>query len=162
MQKVCLGEIIKAQGLKGTVKVKSFTCGERFLTLSQVFLEDHLYQIESVRLSGSFVLLKLQGVSDRKQAEAITGKRLFIPNEQRASIPSFHYFIDDLIDLLVISTNGREIGYLKEVWSLPANDVFLVEGRDGEQMLIPALKDVVRKIDLEQKTMLVEEWGIVE
>ncbi len=161
MQKVCLGEVLKAQGLKGMVKVKPYTSRERFLTLSRAYLEEQLIDIDSAKIYGSFVLLKLGGISGRTQAEALVGKRLFVPREQRASIPAFHYFIDDLIDLQVKSTNGQKVGYLKEVWSLPANDVFLVEDKDGGQLLIPALKDVVKKIDLKERIMLVEEWGIV-
>jgi len=63
--------------------------------------------------------------------------------------------VHDLIGLKVCDVNGNKIGVITDVWLLPANDVYVVESK-GKEILIPAISDVVKKVDLENKMVIIE------
>lgn len=158
---VCVGRILKAHGVSGWVKVQPFTMPKRFRELERVFLKEELRKIEGVKDQSPFVLLKLQGIEDRSQAESFSGCSLFIPGSERPSLPDGEFYVDDLKGLKVISETGETIGELFEVWPLSGNDVFLVRDSKGKTVMIPALKEVIKEINFEEGFILVWERGIV-
>lgn len=155
---VSIGCVTGAHGIKGELKVTPWTDDpQRFRLLKEVTVlsstgSKGLYQIESVRFPHKSMLLKLKEVSDRTTAETFKGSELKIPREECVQLPPDHYYHFELVGLKVESVEGQFIGIIKDVMDLPANDVYVVEGADKE-ILIPAIKDVVKQIDLESGIM---------
>jgi 16S rRNA processing protein RimM len=101
------------------------------------------------------VLLKLKEVESPEEAKKLVGSFLEIEKEDVIKLPEGRYFVFDIVGLKVITTEEKKIGTVKEVISLPANDVYVVQGNQKEYD-IPATKEVVKKIDLERKVMIIE------
>lgn len=151
-----IGEITAPQGVRGEVRVQPFTDHpERFASLRQVWLGEPRnvrVTVEQARPHKGFWLVKLSGVDDRNQAETLRGVRLEVEPEDRAPLKPDEFYVDDLIGLPVITVEGRQLGRLEEVLQTGANDVWVVRGDParGEvrEVLLPALRDVVRQVDL--------------
>jgi 16S rRNA processing protein RimM len=103
--------------------------------------------VESQRLHQDRLLLKLAGVDDRSAAEELRGALLQVPIEAAVELPAGSYYWYQLIGLRVVDEAGRELGELVEVLPTGSNDVYVVRGQFGE-ILLPAIKDVVREVDL--------------
>jgi 16S rRNA processing protein RimM len=102
-------------------------------------------KLRQVRRGGAGWIVALEGVEDRSRAEELRGARLFA---RRADLPVTapdDWWIADLVGLNVVDEDGAELGVLEEVLKLPANDVFVVRGAQGE-ILVPVLEGVVREI----------------
>jgi len=166
MQRVTIGQISKVRGIKGEMVVVTLTDDpKRFSLLEKVLVSKDekitLFEVEKVRIElktkklKERVLLKLKGVESPEEAKKLVGGFLEIEKEDVIKLPEGRYFIFDIIGLKVITTEKKELGTVKEVISLPANDVYVVQGEKKEYD-IPALKEVVKKIDLERKLMIIE------
>ena len=166
MKRITIGQISKVRGLKGEMVVVSLTDDpQRFCGLEKVLVskdEDIAeFEVEKVRIGletkrlKEKVLLKLKGVEGPEEAKKLVGSYLEIERENLVRLPEGRYFIFDIIGLKVITTEKKEVGTVKEVISLPVNDVYVVQGEEKEYD-IPALKEVVKKIDLEKKIMIIE------
>jgi 16S rRNA processing protein RimM len=155
-----VGEIIKAQGIKGELKVIPLTDNPgRFGQLRRVFFRQaekwrELY-IQSYRLYKEFVFLKFDGVNDLTAAEDLGRGLLYIPREERPVPPAGRYYQDQILGLKVVTVTGEFLGEVDQIFQTGANDVYSVK-LQTRQVLIPALKSVVRRIDLIQGEMLVE------
>lgn len=154
-----IGQIVKPHGVKGEVSVVPHTdLPERFSWLEEVYLGDESpipVAIEAVRFHKGRLLLKLAGYDSREQAQELRGKLLQIPEDQAIPLEEGEYFLYQLIDLLVETTDGVEVGILTEIIETGANNVFVVQGPDGV-VLIPDIPDVVSEIDFDQKRMIIQ------
>ena len=156
-----IGIIVKPQGIAGEMRVLPTTDDpERFGLLKEVLVrfpkgQDETYKIVSTRLHKGLVLLKLEGITDRNAAEKMTRGVLLIPPEQAIPLNADEYFIRDLIGLTVQTESGEAIGTIKDVFPTGANDVYTVQNEDGKTFMIPAIKDVVRAVSMESRTMTV-------
>ena len=153
-----IGEVLKPQGIRGEVKVKPVTCDpERFYDLEQVFFEKNgqyePVQVLSARVDKSGAYLLLEGVSDRNEAEKLRGQLLYIDREHAVELPEDAEFICDLIGCHGADDEGRDLGELVDVMQPGGNDVYVFRGLLGE-VLVPALKDVVLRVDVREKQML--------
>jgi 16S rRNA processing protein RimM len=166
MKRITIGQISKVRGIKGEMVVVPLTDDpKRFSQLEKVFLSKDEkiteFGVEKVRVElkikrpKGMVLLKLKGVESPEEAKKLVGSFLEIEKEDVIKLPEGRYFIFDIIGLKVITTEEKKIGTVKEVISLPANDVYVVQG-DQKEYDIPATKEVVKKIDLERKVMIIE------
>ena len=116
---------------------------------------DELRRVERQRLHGDRVILKLAGIDDRTAAEAMRGALVRVPIEQAVELPPGSYFWHEIVGLRVQDTRGRALGTVAEVLATGSNDVYVVRSAEGE-LLLPAIKDVVRAIDREHGVMTVE------
>lgn len=153
-----IGEVLKPQGIRGEVKVKPVTCDpERFYDLTQVFFEKNgqysPVQVLSARVDKSGAYLLLEGVSDRNEAETLRGQLIYIDREHAVELPEDAEFICDLIGCHGADDEGRDLGELVDVMQPGGNDVYVFRGSLGE-VLVPALKDVVLRVDVREKQML--------
>lgn len=166
MQRIAIGQISRVHGIKGEMVVVPLTDDpERFSELERVFLlkDERVTEFEVERVRRHFktkrreerVLFKLKGVESPERAKELVGSFLEIEKKDLIKLPEGRYFIFDIIGLRVITTKEEEVGRVKEVISLPANDVWVVEGNQKEYD-IPAIKEVVKKIDLEKRVMIIE------
>ena len=156
MDKIIIGQVVNVVGLKGELKVYHYSdYRERFEELTKVFLEDTPYEINSVRYVKGTVILKLQGIDDRSQAEKHKGKNIYIDKEGLRVLPEDTYYIFDLIGLSVVEENGRFLGTVSNVIQSSAQDLFEVERENLNKFLIPAVDEFILNIDMESKTVTV-------
>lgn len=166
MQRITIGQISRVRGVKGEMVVVPLTDDpKRFSELQEVLLSKDekiaQFEVEDVRMDlkskrlKERVLLKLKGVETLEEAKKFVGSFLEIEKEDLIKLPEGRYFIFDIIGLKVITAEDKEVGTVREVISLPANDVYVVQGEQQEYD-IPAIKEVVKKIDLDKKVMIIE------
>ena len=157
---LAIGTVVKAFGLHGDVVILPMTeQPARFKKLKSVFVGRTAEQSGEVRVTHVAVekrgvRLRLENIADRTSAEKLVGAVLFV-DEKNAIRPSRgSYFVHDVVGLKVVDEEGNAIGVVSDVLKFPANDVYVVE-YDGKEVLLPAVKEFIRKIELETKTMSV-------
>ena len=150
-----VGQIVKPQGVKGEVKVRSFADDpERFHSLHEVMLGDKegpndTAKVSACRVQGESVYLRMAGISDRDEAEKLRGRYLWIKRSQAVPLKKDTYYLSDLLDCAVVDENGHTYGTIAEVIQTGSNDVYVVRNADGGELLIPALKSIVSRVDVE-------------
>ena len=155
-----IGQIVNTYGIKGFVKVVPFTDdNKRFEDLKTVYIEykGNLIQmtIEEVSYSKNLVLLKFKEAPDINMVEKYKNCYLKIDRKDAVDLPEDTYFIVDLIGLEVYTEEGRHLGYVDDIFKTGSNDVYVVKNYEGKQLLLPAIADVIKSIDLENKKIIV-------
>lgn len=155
-----VGQIVNTNGLKGLLKINPFTDDiTRFERLKTILVEHKKelleFEIESVRYQKKQVLLKLKGIDTIEEAEKYREDYLKINRNKEEKLPEDTYYIVDLIGLDVYTENGELLGKLDDIFSTGSNDVYVVKNSEGKQILLPAISDVIKNIDLEQKKIVV-------
>jgi len=155
-----VGKIVGAHGVRGEVKVSLLTDNpERFRPGARLFLalEEGPVAVEvvSARPHKGMMLVKLASVPDRTAAELLQWRRLLIPEVEVMPLGEHENYAHDLIGLSVETVTGEVLGEVMEILFTPANDVYVVSGPRGE-LLLPALRDVVLRVDLEAGKMVVQ------
>lgn len=152
-----VGQIVNTHGLRGEVKVNPWTdFPEIYSSFDSVFTGDGIeYKIIGVKYQKGCVLLKLDGVSNIDDAQRMRGNTLYVPRVLFDSLPENTYLIADIIGLAVKDAD-REYGVISDVITTGSNDVYVVKGEDYPQLLIPAIKDVVKEINVEKGYVLVD------
>ncbi len=153
-----VARIVSPQGNRGEVKAEIITdFPERFASTSAVYLgpEHRRHEVEGYRMLEDAVVLKLKGVDDMDQAERLRGTLVEVPEEAAVKLPEEHYFWHQILGLQVVTIEGESIGKVDDILQTGSNDVYVVHGPRGE-LLIPAIKQVVKRVDLTRGTMTVE------
>ena len=122
---------------------------ERFQQLRRVYVgEGHQpLDVRGLRRHGGRILLKLQGINSREEAMALSRSYLYVPGTETIALPPDEYFVYQIVGLRVETETGETLGTVRDVLETGSNDVYVVQGPRGE-VLIPALKEVVRTLDL--------------
>ena len=153
---ISIGMVTKAQGLNGHISIKPLTDKPaQFLNFKKIFLNNTEYIIEQVQIRHNKIIIKFLNINDRTTAEQLIGLVVQQYYSELQKLDKNEYFIFDIIGLSVKSTSREYIGKITEVLSLPANDVYVVN-IDNREILIPAIKNVIKKIDIKQKEMIIE------
>ncbi len=156
---VLVGVVIGYWGIKGHLKVKSFTdVDNRFEVGSSVWILSESIKILSSRYldsKGCWVLL-FEGLDSLEKAERFFGCDITIPRGSLGILPPNVFYHYDLIGITVFDQDFVEIGILKDILKTGANDVYVIQPILGKEILIPAIKKVVKKVDLENGIMHVE------
>ena len=150
-----VGVITSPHGVHGEVNVFPTTDDpKRFLDLKKIYLDTKKELIEceikSVKFFKNMVILSFNGIDDRNAIEKYRQCDLLIDREDAMELGEDEYFICDLIGLDIIDEDGKKIGVLKDVMTSAANDVYVVEKTDGEELLIPAIRDCILDTSLEE------------
>ena len=158
MEKIKIGRIVNAVALRGEVKVYNYSgYRERYEELNRIIVENNEYEIEKVRYQQEMVILKLAGVNDRNAAEALKNKDVFITEDDLKELPEDTFYIRDLIGMKVFDIEtGENIGILKDVLQNTAQDVYVVSTEDKKEILIPAVRQFIKKINLEERSIEVK------
>lgn len=161
-----IGEITKPQGVHGELKLRPFTCDpDRFNGLTQVYVQEgdqyRPIQIAVRSVGADSVFLRMEGVETRDDAEKMRGTQIFIDRAHAVELDADSTFICDLIGLRGVLTDGGEIGKITDVLQPSANDVYVFNGARGE-VLVPALKSVVVRVDLAAGTILLDSARMAE
>ncbi len=155
-----VGIITSTHGVRGEVKVYSTTDDpKRFRRLKEVVLdtgkEKMNLEIEGVKFFKQFVILKFKGLDNINDIEKYRQKSLYVTRKNAVRLQRDEYFIADLIGLKVQDEDGKELGTVKDVIETGANDVYEVEMADGKSLLLPAIKQCILNVDVENGTMQV-------
>lgn len=155
-----IGVIVAPFGVHGEMKVRLLTdIPDRFAELDAVHIgpEHTRYPIKSVRpYKGEMVVLKLDGIDDANTVETLRNLDLQIPDSKLATLPPDSYYQHDILGLHVITMDGQNLGHITDIIVTGSNDVYSIKAPDGKQVLIPAIKDVIKQIDLLRRTMYID------
>ena len=152
-----VGVISTTHGIAGEVKVFPTTDDmNRFKKLKEVILdtgkETQLLHIQQVRFFKNMVIVKFKEFRSINDVERLRGKSLYVTRENAVKLQKDEYFIADMIGIQVVSDEGEDLGILQDVMQTGANDVYVV-GKDGEELLIPAIKDCILSVNVEEGKM---------
>ncbi len=158
-----VGTIVNTHGIKGEARVISITdfTSERYKIGNSLFLfmsdKDEPIEliVKSHRVHKNFDLLTFEGYDDVNQVEKFKGGKLKVPESQLGSLSKNEYYFHEIIDCLVVTDQGEEIGVVKEILTPGANDVWVVKGKSGKEQLIPYIKDVVKEINVQSKVIII-------
>lgn len=155
-----IGQIVNTYGIKGFVKVVPFTDNiNRFEDLKTVYVETKKglenFEIEEVKYSKNTVLLKLKGIDDINIAEKYRNCYLKISRENAVKLPEDTYFIIDLLDMKVYTEEDIYLGNIIDVYPTGSNDIYVVKNEEGKQVLLPAIGEVIKTVDIQNKKMVV-------
>ena len=155
-----VGVISSTHGVRGEVKVFPTTDDPtRFKKLKEVILdtgrEKKTLEIEQVKFFKNQVILKFKGFNNIDEIMPYKGKDLLIPREKAVPLGENENFIADLIDMEVVTDEGKALGTLIDVMETGANDVYVVELPDHQEVLLPAIKECILDVDLEENVMTV-------
>lgn len=155
-----IGQIVNHFGIKGMVKVNPFTDDiSKFEELKTILLEQNKklteIQIEEVKYSKNQVLLKLKGIDTVEEAEKYRGCYLKIARKDAKKLPKDTYFIADLIGSTVYTEEGVLLGKVQDIYNSGASDIYVVKDDNGKQILLPAINEVIKDIDIEQEKITV-------
>lgn len=155
-----VGVISSTHGIRGEVKVFPTTDDvKRFKKLKQVILdtgrEKLSLEVESVKFFKQFVILKFKGIDNINDIEKYKGKSLLVDREHAVKLRKDEYFIADMIGMDVFTENNEYFGVLKDVLETGANDVYIIEMQDKKEVLVPAIKQCILNVDIENRKMVI-------
>jgi 16S rRNA processing protein RimM len=155
-----IGKVVALFGIRGELKVLLLTdIPNRFAGLGAVYAgPDHTRRlIQSVRpYKGEMIVLKLEGIDDADTAESLRDQNLAIPVSELAQLPPDSYYQHDILGFMVITLKGQKLGSIVDIIVTGSNDVYVIKAPDGSQVLIPAIKDVIKQVDLIRRTMYID------
>jgi len=157
---MAVGAIVKAFGVRGEVIAQPMTDFPGRLRRARtlwVGTDTHAareLRVETLSVSPRGIRLKLGGVDDRDAAEELRGNVLFIDEDRAAPLKKGEFFVHDIVGLAVRDEAGSDLGTVADVLRYPASDVYVVRGPAGE-IMIPAVREFVRAVDIEGRTMTV-------
>ena len=162
MERITVGQIIKAFGIRGEVKIKPITDNvERFQKLRTVFISGTTYKISACRIHEGFVYLKFIGVNDRNASELLVGNMLEIDRNDAVDLPEGRYFITDLIGCDLQLSSSAVVGKIIDVLQYGAADVIVVK-TDKTICRFPFIKKLNADVDVNAKIMRVDEKTFFE
>lgn len=158
-QYLVVGEILKAWGFNGEVKVKIISdYPKRLVKHKTVYIGKNAraFPVERARLHSGYALMKFTGYDTPESVAKLRGEIVQIPLEEAAPLKKNQYYQHQLIGLDVFTAKGELLGTLAEILETGANDVYLVRSPEGKEILLPAIQSVIQKIDLPAHSMTVE------
>ena len=156
-----IGQIVNTFGIKGQVKIVPFTDDiTRFDELKEIYVEKKnewkLFLLELVIYKKNLVILKLKGIETVEEAEKLRNCYLKIDRKDAKKLPKDTYFIVDLLGLDVYTDEGKLLGKVDDIYNAGSSDIYVVKDELGKQILLPAIKDVLKEVDLENKKIIVQ------
>jgi len=160
METVQVGKIVNTHGLKGEVKVFSFSDEpERFKLFKKVIVKQGSttveYKIESVKVIKNTAVLQLTGILNIDMAESLKGSLVFVDEIDVPILPDDCFYVKDLIGCEIMDSEVGTLGVISDVVSTGSNDVYIVKRPEKADLLVPALKSVVKNVDLTRKAVTV-------
>lgn len=146
--KMELGKIVNTFGLKGELKVYPYV--DYISKVKNIYINNKPMEIERARNQKNIVVIKLKGIDTIEQAEELKNTVIEMERDDAPELPKGTYYISDLIGFDVYTDEGELLGKLDDIFTTGANDVYQVG-----KMLLPAIKDVIKQIDTENKKIIV-------
>lgn len=157
MEYIEFGKIVNTHGIKGEVKIYSYTDNpSNILKLKKVYIENVEYQVERIRLASNMFILKLKGIDRIEDTENIKNKEIYREVLKKEKESTEEFFVRDLIGLDIVDEEENKIGILSDVINTGANDIYIVKREAQKELLLPAIKQVVKNIDIKNKKIVVK------
>ncbi len=159
-QFITIGEIINSHGVHGELKILPLTDDlKRFRKLKKVYIDDNEKMVSWCKLQSNKVILKIEGIDTINDAIKYKTKLLKVQREDAVKLAEGRYYEADIIDCTVEDENGVYLGKINEIIHTGSNDVYWIKGE--KELLIPALRSVVIKMDVENSKIIikpVDQW----
>lgn len=155
-----VGVVTQTHGIRGEVKVFPTTDDAgRFRDLKKIFLdtgrEKLPLEIQGVKFFKQFVIVKFKGLDTINEVERFRRCPLLVPREDAVPLEEDEYYIADMIGMQVETEDGKAFGILKDVMETGANDVYVIDSISHGEVLVPAIKECIRKVDVAEGKMIV-------
>ncbi len=157
---VAIGYIVRTHGIKGDVKVSQLSDNpDRFADLKEIFIitKDGARQescIKKVMPVKGGLIISLASCTTVSDAEGLVGSYIAVPEDEVPGLGKDTYYHYEIIGMDVFTTDGRCLGKIEDIISTGSNDVYLVKD-DNHEYLIPAIRDVVKDVDIKGKRMVI-------
>ena len=157
MSRLVIAEVLKPQGIRGEIKVKTFTdAPENVKAFKTVYIDGNPYKILSFRVGNDgAAYLGLRGVPDRNAAELLRGKTIEGERDDGPVLDEGQYYIVDILGLLCETEEGETLGTVTDISNF-SSDIYTIE-KAGKKILFPAVKGVIKRVDLENKKLIVDK-----
>ncbi|MFZ5648535.1 MAG: ribosome maturation factor RimM [Bacillota bacterium] len=157
---IIIGKIVGTHGNKGVLKVQPITdFPDRFLGMDSITVDQDgkfkTYTIVKAERYRQHILIRLAEILDMNGAEALKGAYIKVAREELADLPEGSYYIFEIVGLNVFTTEGEPVGVVEDVIQTGSNDVYVVSTGKNPPLLVPALKDVVKEVDVKGGRMMV-------
>ena len=155
-----IGQIVNTSGLKGILKIKPFTDDiKKFSNLKTIYIKTKNglteFKIEQVRYVKNMVMLKLAGIDTVEEAEKYRNLYIKILRDQEEELEEGSYYVVDILGCKVNTDANQELGKIVDVFQTGSNDVYVVKDEQGKQILLPAIKEVIKNVDVKNKIITV-------
>ncbi len=154
-----VGKIINTHGIKGNLKVFPLTdYMERFEELNWVYIDgnDEKFYIKDVKYMPTVVLLSFKGYENIDSVEKFKDKYILIDESQRRNLPEDTYYIADIIGLDVYTVKNEYIGKVKDIIQTSSNDVYVIEGGNNKEIMIPAVEEFIPEVCLKEGKIIID------
>ena len=156
-----IGKAIRAHGIRGDVKIFYGLDQVELKSIKAMVINSKKYQVEKINFGNGCAYVKFKGVNDRDVADVLRGD-IFVDDENRPTLPSGTYYIDDLVGLYVV-VGDVKVGVLREILQYGAADVYCVDGIDGNKnFMFPHKIGVIEKYDLPKKCIVLSEEELMK
>ena len=160
MEYILIGKIVNIHGIKGEVKIYPYTDDiDNLSTIKEFYLDKELKSkciVENCRVHKNMLITKIKDISDPDIALKLKDKDIYIPKDSLDELEDGTYYIFDLIGIEVFDMNDNKIGIINDVQNGGANDVYEVLTLDNKKIYLPAIRQVIKKVDIKNKKMYVE------
>ncbi len=155
LEYLIVGQVINTHGVKGEIKATALTDDpQRFKQLKWVYIDKNgklvKYNISGLKFFKQFVIIKFESIDSIEEAEKLKGLYMKVDRANAVKLPKDSFFITDILGLKVYDENNSLLGALTDVIQTGSNDVYIVKNQEGKELLIPALKSVVKEISLDE------------
>ena len=160
---IAVGRIRRPHGLKGAILMEILTdFPDRLRANKKVYIGPNLdaIQFSKVKQLTNALLINFKGYQNIDQVEGLRNAFVYVRTDELPDLPDGEYYHHQLIGITVYSSEGQLLGHLTDILVTGANDVYVVKSENGEEILIPAIEEVVLEIDVTSKKMFVRplEW----
>lgn len=157
MERLIIGEVLKPQGIRGELKIKTFTdFPQDVKAFKTVYIDGVAYKILSFRVGNDgAAYVGLRGIPDRNAAELFRGKTIEGEREDAPPLEEGQYYIVDILGLSCETEEGEFLGTVTDISNL-SSDIYTIE-KAGKKILFPAVKGVVKKVDIQNKKLIVDK-----
>jgi len=151
MEKIKIGKVVNVVGLKGEIKVYNYSDSEQiYEAVSSVYIGNDLREVRGIRSRGNTVMLRLEGICDRDEAEKVRGQYVYISEEELPQLPEGQYYVRDIVGMAVKEEDVL-LGTVTDVIQNTAQDILEVEKTGGGKLLIPKVDSFVQEIDAQNR-----------
>jgi len=154
---VTIGKIMAPWGFEGKMKVAVLTdFPERFAPLAELYVNRQPVTVTDAQQHKGRVVIKLREINSVAEVKKLQGQTIEIHRRQLMPLPEGQYYLFQIIGLTVATTAGRTLGVITGIQTAGGNDIYIISGEDEEEILIPAVEDVIKSIDLDEGRMIIE------
>ena len=157
MEKLVIGEVLKPQGIRGELKIKTYTdYPEMVKAFKTLYIDDVAYKILSFRVGvDGLAYVGLRGIMDRNSAELYRGKKIEGDRDDAPALEEGQYYVVDILGLSCETETSEVLGVVTDISHL-SSDIYTIE-KAGKKILFPAVKGVVKKVDVANKKLIVDK-----